>query len=110
MYITKCASLVVHGGMRHFKVEKSTSQRIFIGSKNCQRYLVRQKAIQLFNTRMKKVIRIQIVYTFIMYKKALNHKYCIETVKPRSNAFDFLLYIARQMSSIVECCFHGCII
>ena len=49
-------------------------------------------------------------------------------VKPRPNALDFSLYIARQMSSIVECCregagqtlstfhstwnstFHGCII
>ena len=29
------------------------------------------------------------------------------TVKPRPNALDFSLYIARQMSSIVECCREG---
>ena len=28
-------------------------------------------------------------------------------VKPRPNALDFSLYIARQMSSIVECCREG---
>ena len=50
-----------------------------------------------------------------------------EGLKPRPNALDFSLYIARLMSSIVECCregaakrsrlftrlgptFHGCII
>ena len=27
-----------------------------------------------------------------------------QLVKPRPNALDFSLYIARQMSSIVECC------
>ena len=29
------------------------------------------------------------------------------TLKPRPNALDFSLYIARQMSSIVECCRDG---
>ena len=59
------------------------------------------------------------------------HSFCLAmplVVKPRPNALDFSLYIARQMSSIVECCrdgggqtlstfhstwssiFHGCII
>ena len=28
-------------------------------------------------------------------------------IKPRPNALDFSLYIARQMSSIVECCREG---
>ena len=30
-----------------------------------------------------------------------------ELLKPRPNALDFSLYIARQMSSIVECCREG---
>ena len=30
-----------------------------------------------------------------------------EHLKPRPNALDFSLYIARQMSSIVECCREG---
>ena len=29
------------------------------------------------------------------------------SLKPRPNALDFSLYIARQMSSIVECCREG---
>ena len=29
------------------------------------------------------------------------------TFKPRPNALDFSLYIAQQMSSIVECCREG---
>ena len=31
----------------------------------------------------------------------------VHAVKPRPNALDFSLYIARQMSSIVECCREG---
>ena len=31
----------------------------------------------------------------------------LSILKPRPNALDFSLYIARQMSSIVECCREG---
>ena len=37
--------------------------------------------------------------------RILTRSLCI--FKPRPNALDFSLYIARQMSSIVECCREG---
>ena len=38
----------------------------------------------------------------------LKNKRTVKTlIKPRPNALDFSLYIARQMSSIVECCREG---
>ena len=38
-----------------------------------------------------------------MLKQSVN----LFTFKPQSKALDFSLYIARQMSSIVECCREG---
>ena len=32
---------------------------------------------------------------------------CTKILKPRPNALDFSLYIARQMSSVVKCCREG---
>ena len=45
------------------------------------------------------VIRVMVLNT--RYTKVFRIK------KPRPNALDFSLYIARQMSSIVECCREG---
>ena len=46
-------------------------------------------------------------YTAKSNFKCINSVKRIFFVKPRSNALDFSLYIARQMSSVVECCREG---
>ena len=49
-----------------------------------------------------KVILHTVAHTALRYE-APEHS----SIKPRPNALDFSLYIARQMSSIVECCREG---
>ena len=46
----------------------------------------------------------QTISNFRLYSTRLRINLCLE---PRPNALDFSLYIARQMSSIVECCREG---
>ena len=43
----------------------------------------------------------------VLLRKLLGAMLVDAALKPRPNALDFSLYIARQMSSIVECCREG---
>ena len=49
-----------------------------------------------------KISKSLILSRFIWKCQILKIKFYL--IKPRPNSFDFSLYIARQMSSIVECC------
>ena len=47
-----------------------------------------------------------------LISKTVSYSHCFDVepgidFKPRPNALDFSLYVARQMSSIVECCREG---